>query len=138
MHELLITAFSYFKEEISWDTKGFKHSDQARTCSFGYYNISKCILDNIRAVHFISKFWSPNPVLDQGKFQELKTITVSQQKIVLQMQINIQNVAKCLRHISIKQDTNVYCASTLNLPIFWKLCPIFWIILNICVRLGCP
>lgn len=31
-----------------------------------------------------------------------------------------------------------YSVSTLDLPNFWKFCPIFWIILDICVRLSCP
>ena len=30
--------------------------------------------------------------------------------------------------------TKKYCASTLNLPNFWKPCPFFWIILDTCVR----
>lgn len=102
MYVLLITVFSYFEEEISWDTKGFEHSDQARIHSFDYYNISKRISDNSRVIDFISKFWLLNPVLGQGNFLKMKTIAVSQRKIVLQMQTNIQNVATSLCHIFVK------------------------------------
>lgn len=47
--------------------------------------------------------------LVKENFKNLKAIAVPQQKIMLQMQINIQNAAKCLRHISIKQQFDFKC-----------------------------
>lgn len=40
--------------------------------------------------------------------------------------------------VSFTDQNRLYCASILNLLNFWKVRPLFWIILDICVRLIWP